>query len=89
MVAIRRPNSAAIWVSAAAGVLVIVAGSLSAAGTRPYGEQSILDQIDREDSVLCGKFGIAAATQKFSDCLIDLAELRQRHVDLLTAWGWL
>ena len=89
MVAVLRRNTAAIWVITAAGVLVIVAVSLSAAGIRPYGEQAILNQIEHEDSALCGKFGFAAATQKFSDCLIDLADLRQRHVDLLNAWGWL
>ena len=89
MVAVRRPNSAAIWITIAAGVLVIMMVSLSVAGTRPYGEQAILDQIQREDSALCSKFGIAPATQKFSDCLIDLADLRQRHVDLLNTWGWL
>ena len=89
MVAVRRPNSAAIGITAAAGVLVIVMISLSVAGTRPYGEQAILDQIQREDSALCSKLGIAPATQKFPDCLIDLADLRQRHVDLLNAWGWL
>lgn len=89
MVAVRRPNIAAIWVTAAVGVLVIVMVSLSVAGTRPYGERAILDQIEHEDSALCSKFGIAPATQKFSDCLIDLADLRQRHVDLLNAWGWL
>ena len=89
MVAVLRRNSALIWVSAAAGTLVIVAVLLSNAGIRPYVAQAMRDQIEREDSALCGKFGLAAAPQKLSDCLIDLADLRQRHVDLLNVWGWL
>src|SRR5579871_5612146 len=90
MVAIPRGNTVAtIWAIAAIGVLVIVMVSLPMAGTRPYGEQAILDQILYEDSALCSKFGITPATQKFSGCLIDLADLRQRHVELLNAWGWL
>ena len=62
---------------------------ISVSGMRPYGEQAILEQIDHEDSALCSKFGLATATPHFSDCLIDLADLRQRHVDMLTGWGWL
>ena len=86
---VMRPNIVAIWAIAAAGMIAVAAVSLSVAGIRPYGEQAILDQIDREDSILCSKFGLATATQKFSDCLIDLADLRQHHVDMLTGWGWL
>ena len=70
-------------------MILVAMAALSASGMRPYGEQAILDQIDHEDSALCSKFGLATATPKFSDCLIDLAALRQRHVDMLTGWGWL
>jgi hypothetical protein len=91
MVAIAKPlnTTAATRIIGAVGVFVIMMAALSASGMRPFGEQTILEQIDHEDSVLCSKFGIAAATPKFSDCLIDLAALRQRHVDMLTGWGWL
>jgi hypothetical protein len=91
MVAIPLPKISAIGIIAVAGVIVIVvaAASMSIVGVRPYGVQTILAQIEREDSVLCGKFGMAAATQQFSDCLTDLTDLRRRHVDLLTAWKWI
>jgi hypothetical protein len=59
------------------------------AGIRPYGEQAMLEQIDHEDSALCGKFGFATRTSQFADCMIALADLRQRHVDLLTSYSWL
>jgi hypothetical protein len=94
MVAIPKQSNttattAVIGIIAGVGVFIIVMAVLSASGMRPFGEQTILEQIDHEDSALCSKFGIAAATPKFSDCLIDLAALRQRHVDMLTGWGWL
>ena len=90
MIAISTPsNTIAICVTLGVGVIMIVAASISVSGMRPYGEQAILEQIDHEDSALCSKFGLATATPQFSDCLIDLADLRQRHVDMLTGWGWL
>ena len=88
MVAITKPsNTIAICVTLGVGVIMIVAASISVSGMRPYGEQAILDQIEQEDGVLCHKFVIAA--EKLSDCMIDLADLRQRHVDMLRAWEWL
>ena len=91
MVAIPTPSNitAAFRIIAAVGVFIIMMAALSASGMRPFGEQTILEQIDHEDSALCSKFGLATATPQFSDCLIDLADLRQRHVDMLTGWGWL
>jgi hypothetical protein len=91
MVAIPRPKISAIGIIVVAGVtaIVVAAASISIAGIRPYGEQTILAQIAREDSILCSKFGLAAATQQFSDCLSELTDLRHRHVDMLTARGWL
>jgi hypothetical protein len=59
------------------------------AGIRPYGEQAILEQIDHEDSAVCAKFEFALRTSQFADCMIALADLRQRHVDLLTSYSWL
>jgi hypothetical protein len=89
MAAVLMRNAAVVWTIAAIGLLIVVAGAFRVSGVRPYGEQSILVQIEHEDSALCGKFGIAVATQEFSDCLTDLVNLRQRHVELLTAYGWL
>jgi hypothetical protein len=74
-------------------VAVVLSLSLSVvipvAGIRPYGEQAILEQIDHEDSALCAKFEFALRTSQFADCMIALADLRQRHVDLLTSYSWL
>jgi hypothetical protein len=89
MAAIAIRNAAAIWIVMAIGLLGVIAGAIRTSGLRPYGEQAILAQIEREDGALCGKFGIAVTTPTFSDCLTDLADLRRRHVELLTAYGWL
>ena len=63
--------------------------TVRAAGIRPYGEQAILEQIDREDGMLCEKFGFAATTPQSNDCMLALTDLRQRHVDLLISYSWL
>jgi hypothetical protein len=73
----------AIAVVLAFGVMVQVSGA------RPYGEQAILEQIDREDSALCQKFGFAASTPESADCMLNLTDLRQHHVDLLQSYSWL
>lgn len=78
--------TALIFIVAAVLSLGVAIGE---SGIRPYGEQAILEQIDREDSALCGKFGLAIGTSQFSDCMIALADLRKRHVDLLTSYSWL
>ena len=70
-------------------ILVALAVAIPLSGVRPYGEQAILAQIDREDSTLCDKFGFAARGPKFADCMLDLADLRQSHLDLLRAYSWL
>ena len=90
MAAVLKRNPAVGWVIAAIGLLIVVGGAaVRISGVRPYGEQAILAQIEFEDSALCGKFGIAVATLKFSDCLADLADLRKRHAELLAAYTWL
>ena len=75
-------------ISAVAAVLAL-AVAVQFSGARPYGEQAILEQIDREDSALCQKFGFAASTPESADCILDLTDLRQRHVDLLRSYEWL
>jgi hypothetical protein len=49
----------------------------------------ILARIAQEDTALCGKFGFASDTPQRSDCMRDLADLRQHHVELLAAASWL
>lgn len=89
MAAVLKRNPAVGWVIAAIGPLIVVGGAVRISGVHPYGEQAILAQIELEDSALCGKFGIAVATLKFSDCVADLADLRKRHAELLAAYTWL
>lgn len=89
MAAVLKRNAAVIWAVAAIGLLIAVGSAIRISGVRPYGEQAILAQIEHEDSALCGKFGIAVATLKFSDCVADLADLRKRHAELLAAYTWL
>jgi hypothetical protein len=89
MAAVLKRNAPLAWTIAAIGLLIVAAVAVRVSGVRPYGEQAILAQIEDDDRALCGKFGIAIATPKFSDCLTDLVDLRQRHVQLLAAYGWL
>ena len=48
-------------------------------GYGPYEQQAFTQQIDREDGLLCEKFGFAAGTQRIRECKTDLADLRLRH----------
>jgi hypothetical protein len=63
--------------------------AICASGMRPYGEQAILRQIDQEDGALCQRFGFLVTAPQFTDCILALADLRQRHVELLVANSWL
>jgi len=90
VLAFASPNFGLVTIgSGILAILVALAVAIPLSGVRPYGEQAILAQIDREDSTLCDKFGFAARVQKFADCMLDLADLRQSHLDLLRAYSWL
>jgi hypothetical protein len=83
----RNFGLAAIVLAVAA---VLSAGvAIKASGIRPYGEQAIQERIDDEDGILCEKFGFAVTTPQSADCMLALAELRQRHVELLVSYSWL
>jgi hypothetical protein len=49
-------------------------------------EQTIQQQIDYEDDILCQKFGFAPGTQGLAGCKLDLADLRRRHEQLRAAY---
>ena len=87
VIAFTKPNFGLVTIGSAILIALVVAIPLS--GVRPYGEQAILEQIDHEDSTLCDKFGFAARTPRFADCMLDLADLRQNHLDLLRSYSWL
>jgi hypothetical protein len=82
-------KAAALLVVAIAGVVLAAAATVTASGIRPYGERAISEEIEREDGALCSKFGFAAPTQKSTDCMLNLSELRHRHIDLLASYSWL
>jgi len=82
-------RKAAVLVAAVAGLLLAGSAVLSSSGIRPYGEEAVLKQIADEDSSLCTKFGLDAASQRHAECMADLANLRQRHVQLLTKYEWI
>jgi hypothetical protein len=90
VLAFVRPNFGLIAIGPTILVaLVALAVAIPLSDVRPYGEQAILEQIDHEDSALCDKFGFAAKTPKFADCMLDLVDLRQSHLDLLRSYSWL
>ena len=82
-------RKAAVLVAALAGLLLAGSAALSSSGIRPYGEDRVLERIAAEDSALCAKFGIPTASQGFEQCMSDLADLRQRHVELLREYEWI
>jgi hypothetical protein len=85
-----REKAAVTLVVPIAGVLLAAAAFISStASIRPYGEQAILAQISQDDRTLCAKVGVTTATPNIDDCMRDLADLRQRHVDLLRSYAWL
>jgi hypothetical protein len=82
MLGAAKLNQPVVIVSMAIGAVALVSAVISATGMRPFGETEMLQQIEREDSQLCAKFGLQAETQKFVDCMSDLADLRDRHVKM-------
>lgn len=89
VIALTKQNYAFATVVSAVAVVLFMDVIILALGTRPYGEQAILQQIDHEDSALCKKLGFTTGTLQSADCMIALADLRRRHVDLLTSHSWL
>ena len=68
---------------------VLITGvTISATGMRPFGEAEMLRQIDREDSQLCGQFGMTGGTERYRGCMRDLAALRQRHLEMVASYNW-
>ncbi len=77
-----RPFASLVIVPLVAAVMI--AGSVPwLMGYAPYGQEAIDQQIDREDGALCEKFGYPSGAQRYSDCMVDLAELRRRDELLL------
>lgn len=89
VVAVARRNFGLVAIVLVIAVVLSLGGAIRASGIRPYGEEAILQQIDREDGAFCQRFGFPVMASQFADCVLALANLRQRHVDLLVANSWL
>jgi hypothetical protein len=89
VLAVSQWNIGLVAIVSAAAVVLALGVVMQVSGVRPYGEQAILEQIDREDGALCRKFGFATSTPESADCMLSLADLRQRHLDLLRSYSWL
>jgi hypothetical protein len=48
-------------------------------GYSSYGQKAMEQQIDRDDSSLCTKLGLASETQRGIECKTALADLRRQH----------
>ena len=66
-------------------VTVAIAGAVLPwiVGYSPYGQKAMEQQIDRDDSSLCAKLGLASETRRGVECKTALADLRRRHELLL------
>ena len=89
VVTVAGHNYGLVAIVVVVAVVLSLGVAIRASGMRPYGEEAILQQIDREDAALCQKFGFRVTAPQFADCMLALADLRQRHVDLLVANSWL
>jgi hypothetical protein len=70
-------------------VSLLVAAAIAGAmlpwivGYSSYGQKAMEQQIDRDDSSLCTKLGLASETQRGIECKTALADLRRQHELLL------
>ena len=89
VVTVAGHNYGLVAIAVVVAVVLSLGVAIRASGMRPYGEEAILQQIDHEDAALCQKFGFRVTAPQFVDCMLALADLRQRHVELLVANSWL
>ncbi len=89
IVPFTKQNLGLVAIAAMIAAVLSLGVAVRVSGMRPYGEEAILAQIDREDAMLCGKFGFFPRTPQYADCLLALVDLRQRHVDFLISHSWL
>jgi hypothetical protein len=84
-----KQNLSLVAIVSVIAAVLSVGVAVRASGMRPFGEDAISGQINREDAALCEKFGFLAKTPQYADCMLALVDLRQRHVDLLISYSWL
>ena len=86
MLQVAKQRGPAIGLFGWIGAVVIACVVIFVSGARPPGEAEMLNRIELEDSNLCGKFGLRAGSQEFSDCMSDLVALRKRHLDMVASY---
>jgi hypothetical protein len=83
-----RNNGPAVSLLAGITAVLIACTLISVIGMRPPGEAEMLKKIKLEDSYLCEKFGLQAETRRFWDCMLDLSDLRKRHMEMVAAYDF-
>lgn len=81
-----RPSGPVVPLLAGISAVLIAGVIITVTGIRPPGESEILKQIDREDSQLCSKFGMTTGTEMFQDCMLELVNMRKRHMEMVASY---
>ncbi len=77
----------ALWHLATIGIIVLVAAIFlvlawrAAASARVIFEQQRAGEMLSESRALCEKWGLAAGTLRFNECLADIQTVRDRQVE--------
>jgi len=85
----RQEARPARWLSPSWVVPAFVAVAMLGAfvprliGYPPYGQEAVDRQMDRDEELLCAKFGFADGTPQARDCKAELAKLRRRQEQLV------
>jgi uncharacterized membrane protein len=80
-------GQAALWHLATIGIIVLVGAIFlvlawrAAAAARVAFEQQRAGEMMFESRALCEKWGLAAGTPRFSECLADIQTVRDRQVE--------
>ena len=63
------------------GALVVLMAWRSAAATQAYMQEKRASELLSESRALCEKWGLAAGTLRFNECLADIQTVRDRQVE--------
>jgi len=74
-------NAIAIGVAIVLGAMVLLLAWRSAAGMRASLEQARASEMLSESRALCEKWGLAAGTLRFTECIADIQTVRDRQVE--------
>jgi len=74
-------NAIAIGVAIVLGAMVLLLAWRSAAAMRADLEQARASEMLSESRALCEKWGLAAGTLRFTECIADIQTVRDRQVE--------